>query len=443
MYPAPAALTHPCTHNPPFCQAADEFSLNTVPFSASFTSAPAPAPGPAPASASQSPSATSPQSSSAAGSAAVTTVATAEALALAVADPSVGTVRLSSGLTLRSGPLRVARMLTVEGPEPPCPSGPAVRGLCALDARWLSRHFTVERGGALTLRRVALLAGRSVGAAGCVFVGPGGSFSASGAAFLSCLSVGAGGAVLAAGDRARADVSASAFELCASRLSFGGAVAAWGAGATAAVDSSDFRRCSAGGSGAAVAAQQGAALAVSNASFSRCAASGAGGAVALVASDGAVSGSSFEDLWAHRGGGALYAYKSATTTSGCAFSRCSCGGTPAFGGGGAVAAVYAFAAVSASSFADCTSSAGGGGAISLFVARAAVSGCAFRSSAVVGPLGAGGAVSARQAAFPQLAARWCGAHAETCSDPALTVTGSTFENNTALASPGTRARPSF
>lgn len=360
------------------------------------------------------------------------TAATGAQLAAFAADPSVGTIVLSSGIVLDRAALRVTRPLAIEGPSAACPSGPTLRGLCALDARWLSRHFSIVSGGALTLRNVGLLAGRNAGAGGCVFVSAGASLTAVGVNFASCISVGAGGAILAAGDGASVALSGCFFELCTSRLSFGGAVAGW-LGANVTLSGTNFSRCSAGGSGGAVATQLGAVLSAEGVAVSRCTASGVGGGIALLASDGAVSRSRFEDLRALKGGGSIYVYNGTFSLSDSTFARTSCGGTAAYGGGGALGAVYSTLELRGCAFENATSTFNGG-AVSLFVSAADVANSTFARSAVLGPLGVGGGVSSRQAAYPRLTSAWCQTHAAVCISPDLQISGSSFSDNSASGS---------
>lgn len=134
---------------------------------------------------------------------------TLSALQAALADPSVGSVAIT------------AQRLELAGAELPLPAFSAgrrsltLRGACAeppctLDARSLSRHFTVPAGTTLVLDRVRLSrgAGRLGGAA---LVLPGGTLRAVNAEISDSASVGTGGCVCAVGPGATVEGFSSAW----------------------------------------------------------------------------------------------------------------------------------------------------------------------------------------------------------------------------------------
>lgn len=119
-------------------------------------------------------------------------------LAAALADPSVSRVALTASFPIPralalSGP---GRAVTVSGacrPAPPAhPLAPA--GLCALDARGASRHFTVEAGASLALENLALLNGAAL--QGAAVLSRGARVAATNCLFSGGRALGDGGAVL-------------------------------------------------------------------------------------------------------------------------------------------------------------------------------------------------------------------------------------------------------
>jgi hypothetical protein len=185
--------------------------------------------------------------------------------------------------------------------------------------------------------------------------------------------------------------------------------------------------------------QLGANLSAEGMFATRCTALGVGAGIALLASDGTVSRSRFEDVRARKGGGSIYVYNGTFSLSDSAFARTSCDGTAAYGGGGALGAVYSTVAIRACAFTNSTSGFNGG-AVSLFVSAGDVADSTFARSAVLGPLGVGGAISSCQAAYPRLASAWCQTHSVICTNPDLRITGSSFSDNSASGSAGAATR---
>lgn len=125
--------------------------------------------------------------------AAAVSAATLTDIQSALADPSVGTIRLtaqsvalSGSHLLLSGP---GRAVTLTGA---CAAPP-----CTLDARALSRHFRVSRGATLRLQRLRLVGG-AARLGGSALVEAGSAFVATDCEFAHSTSVGAGGCVCGA-----------------------------------------------------------------------------------------------------------------------------------------------------------------------------------------------------------------------------------------------------
>lgn len=146
------------------------------------------------------------------------TVATAADLLSAAASPGVSAITVAGHIALQGTPVAVSgagRSLTITAAAAACPAPPATAadlppGLCAIDARGLSRLFEVSGGASLALAGLALVNGNTFSQAGSVLVEAGSRFAATGCAFARSSTVAAGGAVLVTGPGALAT-----FQTCA------------------------------------------------------------------------------------------------------------------------------------------------------------------------------------------------------------------------------------
>lgn len=266
-------------------------------------------------------------------------VATSAELAQAVADPNVGSIIIRSHIFLNGIPLIVAgsgRNVTLSGDTASCGQPPASLSLpaaspaCVLDARGLSRHFTVEAGARLALSSVALVNGFALQGGSVLAIG--GVVSAQRSVFAHSRATGDGGAILGlAGSSLDVQSSESPcpaavktplttrrapthplpphLTQCIGALPLAGFF----------LNASSF-----GASGGAVAALFGSTANLSGCDFSGCAAQSGGAAAALYASALTASRSSFQRCSA-AAGGALAAWNTSTlVASGISVANCRC-----------------------------------------------------------------------------------------------------------------------
>lgn len=144
-------------------------------------------------------------------------MSSAAELAQAVADPSVASIVLRAHVALAGLALVVSgRSLSVSGDAASCGPAPAPLGLpaspaaCAIDARGLSRHFTVLAGAHLSLAGVALVNGAAPQGGSLLAVGA--AVSASRSLFAHSRALGDGGAALGLAG------SSLSFQSCASTI---------------------------------------------------------------------------------------------------------------------------------------------------------------------------------------------------------------------------------